>query len=90
MNRRIALFALTAPLLVPTFARAADPTPAPTPAALSAAEEKFIAAARTTLIARYPTPATAEKAGYVRYTNEDDTGAISYANNHWESTSIAF
>jgi hypothetical protein len=22
----------------------------------------------------------------VRYTNEDETGAISYANNHWEST----
>ena len=34
---------------------------------------------------RFPTAADAEKAGYIRYTNEDDTGAISYANRHWSS-----
>ena len=29
---------------------------------------------------RYPNPAAATKAGYVRFTNEDETGAISYVN----------
>jgi len=33
----------------------------------------------------FPMAADAEKAGYVRYTSVDDTGAISYANCNWES-----
>ena len=37
------------------------------------------------LTARFPTPADAEKAGYLKYTDEDDTGAISYANRMWTS-----
>jgi hypothetical protein len=37
---------------------------------------------------RFPTAADAQKAGYVRYTNEDNTGAISYANMHWQSGDI--
>jgi hypothetical protein len=39
-------------------------------------------------MARFPTAADAEKAGYIRYTAEDDTGAISYANLHWQSADI--
>ncbi len=36
---------------------------------------------------RYPSPAAAAKAGYVRFTNEDETGAISYVNvSRWSVT----
>jgi hypothetical protein len=83
MDRRIAWVALAALLLVPSDATAAEPTPA----ALSAREKTFVADVAATLNKRFPTPAAAQSAGYVRYTNEDDTGAISYANQHWESTS---
>src|SRR5580704_4923135 len=50
-----------------------------------ATETTFVKAIQTDLNKRFPTAADAEKAGYVRYTNPDDTGAISYANLHWES-----
>lgn len=36
-------------------------------------------------MARFPHASDAEKAGYVRYTNEDNTGSISYANFSWTS-----
>jgi hypothetical protein len=51
----------------------------------SSAENAFVASIRADLMRRYPTAADAEKAGYVRYTSEDDTGAISYANMQWQS-----
>jgi hypothetical protein len=51
----------------------------------NAAEAAFVASIQSDLMKRFPTAADAEKAGYVRYTNEDDTGAISYANNAWYS-----
>lgn len=89
MDRRIAQLALAILILLPMASPAAESTPPPTPAALSAAEKKFVADATTVLNGKYSTPAAAEKAGYVRYTNEDETGAISYANKVWESTSIA-
>ena len=53
---------------------------------LSASETAFVQSVRTDLTKRFPTAADAEKAGYVRYTNPDETGAISYANLHWTST----
>lgn len=53
---------------------------------LSAAEEAFVASIQADLTARFPTAADAVKAGYVRYTGEDDTGAISYANRQWTSS----
>ena len=37
------------------------------------------------LTARYPHVADAEKAGYVRYTSPDDTGATSYADQQWNA-----
>jgi hypothetical protein len=52
---------------------------------LSRAERQFVANIQSDLMARFPHAADAERAGYVRYTNEDDTGAISYANLHWDS-----
>jgi hypothetical protein len=52
----------------------------------NAAEAAFVGSIQADLGKRFPTAADAEKAGYVRYTNEDDTGAISYANMEWTST----
>lgn len=48
-------------------------------------ETAFVQSQTKTLNAMYSTPAAAEKAGYFRYNNEDKTGAISYANLHWNS-----
>ena len=53
---------------------------------LSPTESAFVASIQKDLMQRFPTAADAEKAGYVRYTNEDDTGAISYANLQWQSS----
>jgi hypothetical protein len=52
------------------------------------AEAAFVKAMQSDLNARFPTPAAAIKAGYFRYTNADDTGAISYANLHWQSADV--
>jgi hypothetical protein len=54
----------------------------------SASEQAFVTAIAADLMARFPTVADAEKAGYVRYTSEDDSGAISYANLQWQSADI--
>lgn len=55
---------------------------------LSASEKQFVASIQADLMKRFPTAADAEKAGYIRYTNEDETGAISYANMQWQSADI--
>jgi hypothetical protein len=52
---------------------------------MSASEKQFVAAIQADLLKRFPTAADAQKAGYVRYTNEDETGAISYANMQWQT-----
>jgi hypothetical protein len=88
MNARFALLTLALALL-PCGARAADsPAPAPTAApSPSAAESAFLARIMRELPRRYPNPAAATKAGYVRYSNEDTTGAISYVNvSAWNTT----
>ena len=56
--------------------------------AMSPSERTFASTIAADLMARFPTAADAEKAGYVRYTSEDETGAISYANMHWQSADI--
>jgi hypothetical protein len=65
-----------------------SPAPAPTAApAPSAAESAFLAKIMRDLPRRYPTTRSAVRAGYVRFTNEDKTGAISYANiSAWNTT----
>ncbi len=83
MYRCIA-FALTA-LFVAPAAASAQSTPSP----MTAAENTAVNDIAKTLNKRYPTPADAIKAGYVRYTNEDKTGAISYAGKNFDSTSEA-
>lgn len=50
-----------------------------------AAETAWASQMSAYLMAHYPTVADGEKAGYVRYTSADETGAISYANKQWES-----
>lgn len=52
---------------------------------LSASEQQFVASVQRDLTARFPHVSDAGKAGYVRYTAPDDTGAISYANQEWNS-----
>ena len=51
----------------------------------NASEIAFVHSIQADLMKRFPTAADAEKAGYVRYTDVDNTGAISYANLHWVS-----
>lgn len=81
MIRRTAVALLTGALfLVPTLAKTAELSGKPT-----AAEVPFVRAISADLTARFPTTADATKAGYLRFTNEDDTGAISYANRVWTS-----
>ena len=48
-------------------------------------ETSFVSGLQHDLATRYATIAQARAAGYFRYTNEDDTGAISYANLQWTS-----
>ena len=84
MYKRTVLFLLMAVFAVSAIARA-DQNPkyfGP----LSPAESAFVKAIQADLMARFPTAQDAEKAGYVRYTNADNTGAISYANFQWTSS----
>jgi hypothetical protein len=86
MKRRSILALLVGALiLAPVTARAEGKlTGIPT-----AAEAPFVAKVSADLLARFPTPAEARKAGYIRYTDEDETGAISYANRQWTSADAA-
>ena len=93
MNARRLLPLALALALIPFAADTAgaqSPKPAPTAApSPSAAESTFLATIMRELPKRYPNPAAATKAGYVRYSNEDETGAISYVNAAaWDSTDI--
>jgi len=74
-----AAFALS--LAAPAFADENPTYNGPT----SASEAAFVKTIQADLNQRFATAADAEKAGYVRYTSEDDTGAISYADKNWQS-----
>jgi len=77
------LFFLAAAFAAPAAVRAdQDPTYF---GPLSPAETAFVNSIQSDLMKRFPTARGAEKAGYVRYTNADNTGAISYANLQWQS-----
>jgi hypothetical protein len=52
-------------------------------------EMPFIHRIQTDLGTRFASEAAAERAGYFRYTNEDETGAISFTNLRWHSTDPA-
>lgn len=49
-------------------------------------EVAFVRGVQSDLMKRFPTVADAIRAGYFRFTGEDDTGSISYVNLHWTST----
>jgi len=68
--------------IAPGLAQTATPKPDGHP---TAAEAPFVTGVSADLTHRFSTTAAAEKAGYIRYTNEDETGAISYANGQWTS-----
>lgn len=80
-HRLVALAALVAFLIAGSGVNAADKL-SPQP---QGGEITFLHSIQQDLNARFPNPAAAEKAGYFRYTNEDDTGSISYANTQWTS-----
>jgi hypothetical protein len=86
-TRMLGTLALCAVAAVSTLAAA--PMPSASPMKVSpfpqGAEVAFVQGIQKDLGARFATPQDAEKAGYFRYTNEDEDGAISYANLQWQS-----
>lgn len=84
--KRVATLAVLVALAAPLFASA--DMDATYHGRLSTSEKAFVSSIQSDLGKRFPTAADAVRAGYIRYTNEDDTGAISYANLHWDSTDI--
>ena len=50
------------------------------------AEVAFVSGIQSDLSSRFATIAQAQAAGYFRYTGEDKTGSISYANRQWTSS----
>ena len=85
MIRRVTFIAASVALLLQPAAIAADAAAGkPT-----ASETPFVAKMTADIGSRFPTADAAVKAGYLRYTDEDDTGAISYANRQWTSSDAA-
>lgn len=84
MFRRLMTAALAAVALTSCYAFAAGLSPKP-----QGPEVAFVQNISKDLNARFATPQDAIKAGYFRYTNEDRTGSISYANLQWQSSDPA-
>ena len=61
-------------------------SPAPLSPHADAAEQKFIGQATRYAQRHYATTQNATAAGFVRFTNEDKTGAISWSNRRWTSS----
>jgi hypothetical protein len=79
-------YAVTLVALTAVAALAATPAPKATLSPVpQGAEVVFVKSIQKDLMSRFPTAADAVKGGYFRYTNEDEDGAISYANLHWQS-----
>lgn len=83
MFRRLTLASLVLAIAVSAAARA-DQNPTDH-GPLTTSEKQFVTSIQATLGTRYATEAEAEGQGFFRYTNEDDSGAISFANEHWVS-----
>ncbi len=83
IDRAAVLFAIV--LATSAAMPAASPAPTAAPAE-SASEKQFVASVTTDLQDRFSTTAKASAAGYFRYTDEDQTGAISWVNtSNWAS-----
>lgn len=75
--------ATPAPAMAPAAKASAAPTAAP---AASKTEAQFVSSVTKDLQSRFATTDQASAAGYYRYTDEDDTGAISWVNTaNWKS-----
>jgi hypothetical protein len=85
--RRVVFFVFAVLALILPAAVRADQSPS-YHGQMSASERAFVTSIQTDFDARFAHASDAVKAGYVRYTNADDTGAISYANRHWTSSDI--
>jgi hypothetical protein len=93
----VRIAAILAALMLPAtaaFAQMPASSPSPAPQATldphaQGTEVAFVAAIQKDLTARFPTAKEAEAAGYFRYGNEDEDGAISYANLQWQSADPA-
>ncbi len=87
MNTLIDRAAVLFAIVLATSAAMPAASPAPTAApAESASEQQFVASVTSDLQNRFSTTAKASAAGYFRYTDEDQTGAISWVNtNNWAS-----
>jgi hypothetical protein len=88
MNTMKSIPLLVLAIALAASARAAADQDATYHGPMSTSEKAFVSAITSDLMARYPTASVAEKAGFIRYTSEDETGAISYANLHWQSIDI--
>lgn len=86
-HRYAAVIAFTLGMPIAVAAATPTPTPAPTPAPPeSAAEVRFVGQVTSDLQSRFSTTDKATAAGYFRYTDEDQTGAISWVNTqNWQS-----
>ncbi len=84
MKARLTAALLAAFCALAAVAARADENPTYT-GPLSPAEQQFVASVQKDLMARFPRVEDAQKAGYIRYTSPDDTGAISYANMQWNA-----
>jgi hypothetical protein len=78
----VALLAMSSTIV---FAQMGSPSPPALSPKPQGAEVAFVTGVQKDLNARFATPAQAEAAGYFRFTNEDKTGSISYANLNWTS-----
>ena len=84
---RISAISLTVLACVLALSAAAVAAPKATPSPpLSVSEKTFVASVTSDLQHRFATTAAAAAAGYFRYNDEDETGAISWVNmNYWKS-----
>jgi len=85
-NRLLAALVCSLALAMMPHATRGDISMATPSPALSAGEKTFVDGVTRDLQARFRTTEAATKAGYFRYTNEDNTGAISWVNtSYWKS-----
>ena len=87
---RIVFVAVFLALSATAIVKAApSPTPSPVPTAAppeTASETQFVSPATSDLQSRFATTTAAAAAGYFQYTDEDQTGAISWVNtSNWAS-----
>jgi len=89
MHRREFIVSASSALLVatqaPVFAQMAPSKLSPH---ADASEHAFIVQSSRFVHKHYSTPAKAARAGFIRFTNEDKSGAISWANQQWTSVDV--